>query len=76
MNRNMGGLLKPEGLLLITSCNWTEEELRLMNMMMMMMMNMMMMMMTMLVMITMIMMLPAESDYPIPNRLVSLHCPN
>merc|ERR1712203_152785 len=26
--RNMGGLLKPEGLLLITSCNWTEEELR------------------------------------------------
>ena len=45
MNRNMGGLLKPEGLLLITSCNWTEEELRLMNMMNMMMMVMMMVMM-------------------------------
>merc|ERR1712083_76254 len=26
--RNVGELLKPEGLLLITSCNWTEEELR------------------------------------------------
>merc|ERR1712032_1785864 len=26
--RNMGGLLKPGGLLLITSCNWTEDELR------------------------------------------------
>ena len=28
MHRNVGELLKPEGLLLITSCNWTEEELR------------------------------------------------
>ena len=57
-NRNMGGLLKPEGLLLITSCNWTEEELRLMNMMNMM--NMMMMMMMMIMMIVMIIMIEEE----------------